>query len=459
MPKKQAARPGQVGEFWPSRHPTDKEKTGSWYRTWYDSADRQTRRESLDQTDFGAACDALLEWYLNQRRPQQAARAESLIAPILLAYWLDHAQHLPSAQTEGDAIALWNEFWGDRTVAELTPDEQRKFLVWLTTRTYKPTSTGKPRHFELGPAGIDRILSVGRAALERAEKYQEIVSAPHIFMVQTVQERRAAPPRGIPIGVPEIAQLVDAAEARHVLIYLVLLIGTLARPAALRELVRPCYDTEHRLVALNPPGRVQNKKYRPTLPAVEPLQPWLEHGAAGKSHYVTYRGQPLAKMRNAWSRLTTDAKLSEDVTSYSVRHGIARIMRKAKVDPDQINLWLGHLPRGADATTAIYAPYEPDYLTEAADVIREIFHQVDQRCERKIIMRSQLVVGGAPVFLPIDGMASRAGIGEARRVEVRRLIIEGVPHGEIVKRTSVSSGTVSNIRAALRAELPVLRLK
>lgn len=396
-----------------------------------------------------------------------------MIDDVLLYYWEDEwggdaGKLLPGGQTTYDALALWQEYWEGLTVAALTPDSQKEFHKWLagapTTagrapRQYKPTTTGKARHFDPGPGAIDRILSPGRAALNRAQKHEELESVPHIFMTQSVAQKRAAPPKGRPVTIAEIAKLVDAAQARHVLVFLILTLGTLARPSALLELVEPCWQPADFVLDLNPPGRVQNRKRRPTLKVAPSLAPWLDQAAGPGGRYITYQGKPIKDIGSAWDRVRTDAKLDDKVTPYSIRHGLAREMRRSKVPGDQIDLFLGHQPTGAAATTAIYAPYEPDYLSEAVAVIERVFQEVDRLCARKIIMRPQMIVGGGTVLLPIDGGMARTGIGEAKHLEVRRLILEGVSHGEIVRRAEVSSGTVTSIRKALRGHVTVLRAK
>ena len=61
-------------------------------------------------------------------------------------------------------------------------------------------------------------------------------------------------------------------------------------------------------------------------------------------------------------RLARDAAgLDERVTPYSIRHGMARELRKRRVPTEQIKVFLGRLPSGSDATTSIYAPCEPDF--------------------------------------------------------------------------------------------------
>ncbi len=111
---------------------------------------------------------------------------------MLLTYWLEHAQKLPSAKTAWNGLAYWQEFWDGKTVAGITPHEQRRFRKWLG---------GK----ELAESGIDRVLSDGKAALNRAVKWQELDEAPHIFLMQTAEDRRFRGPMGRPIVPSEMA--------------------------------------------------------------------------------------------------------------------------------------------------------------------------------------------------------------------------------------------------------------
>jgi DNA-binding NarL/FixJ family response regulator len=52
---------------------------------------------------------------------------------------------------------------------------------------------------------------------------------------------------------------------------------------------------------------------------------------------------------------------------------------------------------------------------------------------------------------------AKKGVGDAKREEVRRLILSGLPHKEVVRQSKVSSGTVSLIRSELRSVLPLYR--
>ncbi|MBS0278738.1 MAG: hypothetical protein JSR81_14040 [Proteobacteria bacterium] len=51
-------------------------------------------------------------------------------------------------------------------------------------------------------------------------------------------------------------------------------------------------------------------------------------------------------------------------------------MRKRKVPKEQISIFLGHLPKDSDATTSIYAPYEPKYCSEAVAAIESVMTEI-----------------------------------------------------------------------------------
>ena len=88
-------------------------------------------------------------------------------------------------------------------------------------------------------------------------------------------------PRERVLTVGEMARLWDAAEQSHLRMFLLLLLGTAARPEAVLQLTRFQCDLERRLIDLNPPGRVQNKKRRPVVPMPDFLAPWIEAAGAG----------------------------------------------------------------------------------------------------------------------------------------------------------------------------------
>lgn len=433
----------QIGDYWLSKKPGRDGVNDAWCRTWYDARAEQTRRVSLGTADLSVASTALAEWVVANGRRLNADPRDVLIDEVLLRYWDKHAKALPSAATIKRNLGLWQEFWEGRAVAAITPDEQEAFRDWLMV--HAPVG--------LTDSGLDRILSDGRAALGRAVKHQELASVPHIFLMQDAEDRRNRQPMGRPLTLPEVARLFDAAVSRHMLMYLLIGCCTLARPEAILELTAAQADIDAGILDLNPPGRRQNKKYRPIVPIVPSLKPWLISTAGPTGHYVTYRGQPIDAIWVGFRATRDRAGLDDRVSPYSLRHTMAREMRRRKVPGDQISLFLGHLPQGAAATTSIYAPYEPDYLAEAAAAIDDAMQEVGRHLTATRLARpgsEDLAEGQALPPMDMTGRAQRRGVGEEKRQQVREMILAGLPHGMIVEKSGVSSGTVTGIRQALR---------
>jgi integrase len=253
-------------------------------------------------------------------------------------------------------------------VADLAPLRQEAFVDHLRATGY---STGY----------ISRILSTGRAAINRAHKRGELLAVPFIAEVETAEDRRVKEPKGRPITIDELAALFDAAEHHHVFIFLLLACCTLARPEAILDLT--VFQRQAGVLQLNPAGRRQTKKFRPTVPEAKTLTPWLDQATA--DHFVAWQGRRLKSIRTAWRTLRRDAGLDERVTPYSIRHTMARELRRRKVPLEQRQAFLGHLPRGAARTTAIYAPDEPEYLNDAVEAIDAIMSDVDRAATRSIV--------------------------------------------------------------------------
>jgi len=440
--KSTRTRLGQFGDYWLSKNPDRNKATDSWCRTWYDSRSQQTRRESLGTADFQQASALLARWVVEHEQPESDTQPNKvLISTVITSYWNEHAKNLPSARTAWKNLKYWTEFWGDDSVADIRAHKQKLFREFLTEKG-------------MGPGGMDRVLSDGRAALRRAVKWQELDSAPFIFGVLTAEEKRSRQPMGRPIVPAEMALLFDAAKSRHILVYLLIACNTLARPAAVLELRGAQFDEEHKRVDLNPPGRKQNKKHRPILAVTPTLFPWLKAVTDPRERYVSYARKAIKSIKTAWNTLRDDAGLDDRVTPYSIRHGMAREMRKRKVPKEQISLLLGHLPKDSDATTSIYAPYDPEYCSEAVAAIEAVMSEVRSYLKRADIDCPIIDVDKLAKTIPSK---TKAGIGDAKREEVRRLILQGLPHKEIMQRTGVSAGTVSMLRREVRAVFPLYR--
>ncbi|MGE4528837.1 MAG: site-specific integrase, partial [Rhodospirillaceae bacterium] len=160
----------------------------------------------------------------------------------------------------------------------------------------------------------------------------------------------------------------------HLLLYLVLAFGTLARPSALLELRRSQIDFENRLINLNQPGRQQTKKYRPALPMAKALCPWLKR--AEGEQVIAYHGKPVASIKTAFTAAREKAGLDASVTPYTIRHTMATELRRRGVPQWEVGGMLGHQSAGF-RTTEIYAKFDPTYLGKAIEAIDAYFTELD----------------------------------------------------------------------------------
>ncbi|WP_154128519.1 site-specific integrase [Xylella fastidiosa] len=338
-------RPGQIGKYWLSRRADSK----NWYRTWCESATRRTKRASLGTTDIQEAKIRLCLWYAKHGDVSKQTPQDILLDLVLTRYWEQHAQNITSAESAKVALGYWSDFFAGVTVSEITPPRQREFIKWLQTGSDTPRSDGY----------VKRILTVGKAALNRAYKEGEITSVPYII------PGKDAPPRDQVLSLQESAALWEAATLPHERMYLALAYGTLARPEAILGLRREFADIQRRLLTQNSPGRKQTKKFRPVVPICDFLLPWILSVDSGP--LVHWHGKPIASFKTAWRALRTRAGLPKDTVPKVIRHTMATELRSAGVAAQDIQGMLGH--RAYGGATDVYAKYRPDYMADAVRAI------------------------------------------------------------------------------------------
>jgi integrase len=247
------------------------------------------------------------------------------------------------------ALGYWSDFFDGATVSEVTPARQREFIEWLKARRDPPLSDGY----------VKRVLTVGKSALNRAYREGEIDAVPFVVPGQDGIAREQI------LSVAESAALWNAATQPHERMYLALAYGTLARPETILALRREFVDFDRRLLTMNPPGRRQTKKHRPTVPVCDFLLPWLEQAGAGP--LVAWRGREIASFKTAWRKMRAAAGLAPETVPKVIRHTMATHLRASGVDAAEIQGMLGH--KAYSGKTEVYARYQPDYLSRAAAAI------------------------------------------------------------------------------------------
>lgn len=254
-----------------------------------------------------------------------------------------------SASTIKTHLGYWNEYHGELSVASACAYTQQKaFTSWLEGQSLKP-------------ATINHVLKIGGAAIRHAWKRGELESVPHIQLVKMTKQ----PPMGKPLSPQECAALLNESSG-HVHDFIKWAVGTAARPEAVLQLTYDRVDIERRRIDLNPPERLQNKKYRPVVR----LPSFL---GGGDGFVIAFKGKQVKSLKTAWRKARERARVGEGVTLYSFRHTIGRHMREEGVPLEQIQRQLGH---SSAKVTDRYAPYAPDYLIDACAAIESFYQRV-----------------------------------------------------------------------------------
>ena len=361
MPRYHTERIYQLGEYWLSKQ----QRSDAWCRTWYDTTARQTRRVSLGTTDLEEAKQKLDEWFIGNRRPTNEPPEEASLAQILARYWEQHGQYLASQEQTRIALSYWLDFWGESTVQAVKDiTQQEAFHHFLAAKGMKVST-------------VSRVLTVGRAAINRAWKRGEIASAPFIQDPATRADIHAAPPRGRALSLDEVTRLLEVTGYQPLRHFIVLALATAGRPSAILDLTLERCLLDERLIVLNPAGRPQTKKYRPTLRMPESIVPALEklHATYAPQCYVVgLSEQPVVSLKTAWRTARRKAGLDNQVNPYSLRHTMARWLRQQSVPAWEVAAQLGHRHPGM-TITEVYAPHDPAYLSAATRAIDDFLIQ------------------------------------------------------------------------------------
>jgi integrase len=134
---------------------------------------------------------------------------------------------------------------------------------------------------------------------------------------------------------------------------------------------------------LNPFGRAQTNKYRPTIPVLPILAEWLTAELAayhrldpaarlGAGYLVNYYGRGVLDVDTSWKTMLRELKLpsGREWKPYIMRHSLATILRNRGVAKWDLEGFMGH---DAGGSTEVYAVGRFDTVRRALeDVLTEI---------------------------------------------------------------------------------------
>ncbi|OWQ98358.1 hypothetical protein [Sphingopyxis witflariensis] len=162
----------------------------------------------------------------------------------------------------------------------------------------------------------------------------------------------------------------------NLLRYLRAAVATWARPDAISGLkARGQWHKDAGVLALNPPGRAQTKKHRPTVPVPSQFIPWLDE-AMGRDNYL-----PVSSIRHSWEKMRKYLKLPANRQSGEklIRRSVATIARPLIGERDWVQgeMMMGH----KKATISdIYALPDPAHFGRALEVTEVIIDDIEKLC-------------------------------------------------------------------------------
>ena len=166
-------------------------------------------------------------------------------------------------------------------------------------------------------------------------------------------------------------------------LFILMLIGTAARPKAVLDLHYKQIDFARDIIDLNPIGRSQTTKNRPVVKLPNTLKSLLkkEQKLHSNPYVIHFNDQPIKSTKSAWTSLRKASGLEGKVTPYSIRRSMARFMRTQGVPAWDVAEQLGHKSTGY-RITKLYTSHNPDYLEKAVEAIDVFFGQL--ACELRV---------------------------------------------------------------------------
>ncbi len=332
------------------------------YVVWTEN--RVTRRVSTGTEDDGEAQAILAAFVLEyEADKRKSAVSDATISQVLALYYDERASKQPSALQAKIAIDHLNRLYPP-LVSQLDETAHESYAVARSAEGVKWQT-------------INRERMILRAALNFYDKKRKMASVPKVPTIKAAdEEAQPVEPKGRPLTLEELARLFHRAPTQRSLLLLAILVGTMCRPDAARDLsFGEQIDFRHRLISLNPANRKQTKKVRPVVPMGRVMRLILRKALAelGTGYLLRYKGERVASIKTAFLAVRDAAGLDTRVTPYSIRHTLVRELRRRRVPADQVSIMLGHRPPDTSKTDLIYAPYDPDYCRDAARAIDKLF--------------------------------------------------------------------------------------
>lgn len=354
---------------------------------WYDPAIGRERGVSARSTDLGKASQELDRQYLlangsgvcpNCGRAwdgEDAPPAAKAITDYLLL--IEGKAGIKSARTRLSlVIAYIAETSPEVTVPQIDERWIEGFRKWMKKCRYSAGHTeGCVLQFR---AAINSVR--GHEAQFKVRSLKAVANSPkYRASIETIAEMfrfcidPPPPASGREWKGKERDYIIGTRE--NLLRYLRAAVATWARPDAIYEIMAGQWHKEAGVLDLNPTGREQTKKHRPTIPVAKQFAPWLDE-AKTRGNYL-----PVSTIRHGWDSMRDHLGLpgGREAGEKLIRRSIATIARRkiGEANWTQGEMMLGHKRA---SISDIYAIPDPANLGLALAATEEIIDEIENLC-------------------------------------------------------------------------------
>ncbi len=341
---------------------------------WYDEQLKRERSTSAGTTNDADGAVALDRLYLQTQGvrhcPTCGQKLEGehapMVADVIADYLLTMEGRAGQKSAEGRLghVVRYLAATGSITVPQATEEWVERFRKWAMKQPVKSTAGNTLRQRSMG--AVEGSVMQLAAAINRLPNHKALFKARSLRDLADSPRYRA--------NIETLAAMFRFAlerEDRHTLrAYLRAAVATWARPEAILDITGRQWLPEAGVLDLNPPGRLQTKKFRPPVPIARQFRPYLE-GLKGQL-------LPVATLRHAWDPMRIKLGLPSDREAGPklIRRSVATIARRKLGEERwaQGEMMLGH--RKA-STSDIYALADPANLGAALTVTEEIIDEIE----------------------------------------------------------------------------------
>lgn len=303
------------------------------------------------------------------------------VADVLSIYHDDCVSRISRPAKLEERLARLNEFWGDRTLAEVTGETCRQYAGWRGSgggarRDLEDLRAAINHHAKEGlHRGIVRVsLPPKGKPRDRWLTRKEVADLLRVcWRARESQVVHRGPKKGARI-------LTDRRPLRHLARFILIGIytgtraGAIATASPLRSDGKSFVDLERGVFYRLAQGRAETNKRQPTIPIpprlLAHLRRWVEKKIAVE-HFVEWNGKPVTSVKTAFKTAVLLARISGKVTPHTLRHMAATWLMQAGVDKWEA---AGFLGMNVEMLDRVYGHHHPDHLRHAAEKIG--YHRV-----------------------------------------------------------------------------------